>query len=176
MKKFSDISQMLIFWLLLFTCSSVLAASDAYMNITAEVVGNIPGEVEVAGFEDSIEVSEMHHLFTRANGATEHKPLIVTVPMGKSTPKLLEVLDQGLNITELSIKFNRPDSGTGLQDQFYTYTLLNAKLVAAEPVMYDNELVENLQLRSSVRLRFTYQSITHTFEDGGISAVLTVDP
>ena len=166
MKKFSDISQMLIFWLLLFTCSSVLAASDAYMNITAEVVG----------FEDSIEVSEMHHLFTRANGATEHKPLIVTVPMGKSTPKLLEVLDQGLNITELSIKFNRPDSGTGLQDQFYTYTLLNAKLVAAEPVMYDNELVENLQLRSSVRLRFTYQSITHTFEDGGISAVLTVDP
>lgn len=162
--------------MLTFTCSAVLAASDAYMTINADVVGNINGEVDVAGFEDTIEVFEMHHLFTRTSDTTEHKPLIVTVPMDKSTPLLMHVLDQELNIIDMNIKFIRPDSNTGQPDHFYTYTITGAKLVAAEPVMYDNNLPENFNLRTAVRLRFTYQEITHTFENEGITHTLAVNP
>lgn len=156
--------------LLLFNFQA-LAALDAYMTIEVNG-GDILGDVTRAGFEGSFEVNEVHHLIKKST-QTEHKPLILTTRMSKGMPLLFQALDQGSRV-DLELKFLRPDGNSGQEEHFYTIKIENGKLVAAEPIMLNNIYPENLSLAVNVRLRFDYEKMEITYEDGGVSVILTV--
>jgi type VI secretion system Hcp family effector len=167
MNNISKIMRILMLGICLSFCLSAWAENNAYMTIDVEELGLLPGGVVIAGYEDSFLISEMHHLFTRTN-STAHEPLIVTTPFAKGTPRLLETLDRNLNINPMEIAFTRLDPNSGQLETYYTVRLNNAKLVALEPIMHDNNRPENTSHPAATRLRFTYTSITHTWLPGGV--------
>ena len=165
MKLFSNFKRLLVIGFFLSSCHMAIAENDAYMIIDVAGLGALSGGVEVPGYVDSFLISEMHHLFTRTS-TTAHEPLIITTPFSKGTPKLLQTLDQNLNINPMEILFTRLDPDSGQLETYYTVKLENAKLVALEPIMHDNFRPENTLLPAATRLRFTYTSITHTWLPG----------
>ena len=167
MNNISKIMRILMLGICLSFCLSAWAENDAYMTIEVAGLGALSGGVEVPGYEDSFLISEMHHLFTRST-TTAHEPLIITTPFAKGTPKLLETLDQNLNINPMEISFTRLNPDKGQLETYYTVRLNNAKLVALEPIMHDNFRPENTSHPAATRLRFTYTSITHTWLSGGV--------
>ena len=148
-----------------------LAASDAYMTIQVNGA-SISGDVTRAGFEGSFEVNEVHHLIKKS-AQIEHKPLILTTRMSKGMPLLLQALDRG-SLVDLELKFLRIDGNSGQDEHFYTIVIGNGKLVAAEPIMLNNNYPENQPHAVNVRLRFEYQTMEITYENNGESVVLTV--
>lgn len=146
------------------------SALDAYMYIQVNA-SNISGDVTKAGFEGSFEVNEVHHLIKKSSH-TEHKPLILTTRMSKGMPQLFQALDQGSRV-DLELKFVRPSINTGQEEHFYTISISNGSLLAAEPIMLNNNDPNNLQLPVNVRLRFDYETMVITYEDESVSVVLT---
>nr|WP_281347614.1 type VI secretion system tube protein TssD [Marinicella rhabdoformis] len=147
-----------------------MAALDAYMMIKVNG-GVIQGDVTRTGFEGFFEVNEVHHLI-KNSAQTEHKPLILTTRMSKGMPLLFQALDQG-SLVDLELKFLRP-TNSGQEEHFYTIEIENGKLVAAEPIMLNNNYPENLVHAVNVRLRFDYEKMEITYEDGGETVILTV--
>ena len=151
-------------------------ALNAYMTLTGETQGEIKGGVTQAGREDSIAVYAVDHLVHAPlgvnglpSGSREHSPLVITKEVDKSSPLLINALVTNENITDLALRFWQP-SPVGVEVQFYTIVLANASIVGLKTEMLNNKYPENMQHREREKVSFTYQTITWTWEDGGISA------
>lgn len=152
-------------FLLLFS-AKVNAELNAYMSITGETQGLISGDVTLQGREDTFEVNEFHHLFQKdsAGRPTIHS-LIVTTPMSKGMPILLNVFNNNEVLTSVVIRFYRPNN-VGQEENYYTMTLFNARLVMIEPIMLDNKVPANQSFKTRFRMRFDYARLQHQNIDG----------
>ncbi len=151
-------------------------ALNATMRLTSEVQGEIKGSVTQAGREDSILVIGFSHEVDSPRdaasglptGKRQHKPLIVTKEIDKSTPLLMSALINNENITDVELKFWQP-SRSGKEVQFYTIRLLNARIINVQQEMLNNQYPENMRHKEREHISFVYQKIIWTYEDGGIS-------
>lgn len=152
-------------------------ALNAYLYIEGETQGTIEGSVEQAGREGLIQVVSMSHEVISPRdaasglptGKRQHKPLTITKEIDKSSPLLMNVLVNNENVTEFRLDFWQP-SRTGQEFQFYTIALLNASVAGIRQEMLNNKYPENMQHKEREHIQFTYQKITWTWQDGGITA------
>jgi len=152
-------------------------ALNAYLRLTGETQGEIKGSVTQAGREDSIMVIAVSHEVVSPRdaasglptGKRQHKPFVITKEIDKSTPLLFNLLTMNENITEWRLDFWRP-SRTGKEVQFYSVELVNANIAGIRTEMLNNKYPENMQHAEREMIEFTYQKITWTWQDGGITA------
>lgn len=152
-------------------------ALNAYLNLSGETQGKIKGSVTRAGREDLIKVIAVNHEVISPRdaasglptGKRQHKPLIITKEVDKSSPLLYQLLTNNENITEWDLRFWRP-SRAGKEFQFYTLELVNATISGIHLEMLNNKYPENMKHREREHVSFVYQKITWTWEDGGISS------
>ena len=152
-------------------------ALNAYLTLEGETQGLIKGSVTQAGREDSIMVIAFEHEVVAPRdaasglptGKRQHKPITICKEVDKSTPLLASALYHNENIPTWTLRFWRP-SRSGQEVQFYTIELLNASIASIRSEMLNNKYPENMQHAEREYISFTYQKITQTFEDGGITA------
>lgn len=151
-------------------------ALNATMRLTSEAQGEIKGSVTQAGREDSIMVIGYSHEVDSprdaasglATGKRQHKPLIVTKEIDRSTPLLMRALINNENITDMELWFWQP-SRSGKEFHYYTIRLQNARIVNIQQEMLNNQYPENMRHKEREHISFIYQKIVWTFEDGGIT-------
>lgn len=152
-------------------------ALNAYMRLTGDIQGEIKGSVTQAGREDSIMVFGCSHEIEsprdiasgRATGKRQHKPLVITKEIDRSTPLLMNALTNNENISELELQFWEP-SRSGKEVQYYTIQLVNANITSIRQEMLDNRYPDNMRIAVTEHVSFVYQKIIKTYVDGGISA------
>jgi len=152
-------------------------ALNAYMRLTGDTQGEIRGSVTQAGREDSIMVIAFNHEVESprnassglATGKRQHKPLIITKEIDKSTPLLMNALTNNENLPEVILQFWQP-SRSGREFQYYTVELTNASIVEIRQEMLNNKYPENMPHPEREHISFVYEKITWTYEDGGITS------
>jgi type VI secretion system secreted protein Hcp len=152
-------------------------ALNAYLKLKGQQIGDIKGSVTQKGREDKIEVYGVSHEIVSPRdaasglptGKRHHKPFVITKPVDKSSPLLMSVLVNNENISEWKLEFWRP-SKTGKEEQHFTIDLLNGNIASIRQEQLNNKYPENMPHEFREHVSFTYQKITWTWMDGGISA------
>ena len=161
----------------LFWCASCGSGSVASAAPAAQVPGSVRTEVTLvtkAGREDKMEIYGFSHevLSPRdaasglPTGKRQHKPLTITKPIDQATPLLL----QGLLTDEVyeQLIFTAYRRSGGSEMPYLTIVLQQPSILsvanddAGASGQGDHEVREHVQ--------FTYQKITWTWADGGITA------
>src|SRR3954470_21707831 len=131
-------------------------ALNAYLKLVGQKTGEIRGSVTQKGREGKVMViAATHDIVTPRDpasglptGKRMHKPFVITKEMDKSSPLLLNALNQNENLTSVLIGLLR--NGT----QVATIKLTNANIASYAT----HGLTETWS--------FTYQKITWTWVDG----------
>jgi type VI secretion system secreted protein Hcp len=152
-------------------------ALNSYLTLKGDTQGDIKGSCTQAGREDSMEIYGWSHEVISPRdaasglptGKRQHKPLTITKAVDKASPLLTNVLCNNENISEWSLKCWRP-SKTGAEVQYYTIDLVNANVSGIRSEQLNNKYAENMNHEIREHISFTYQKITWTWVDGGISA------
>ena len=152
-------------------------ALNSYLTLRGADQGEIQGSVTQAGRENSIEVHAWSHEVISPRdaasglptGKRQHKPLTITKTIDKSTPKLMNALTNNETISEFHLKCWQPSS-TGAEIQHYTIELVNANIAGIRQEMLNNKYPENMQHQEREHISFTYQKITWTWVEGGVTA------
>jgi type VI secretion system secreted protein Hcp len=157
-------------------------ALNAYLRLKGQKQGDIMGSVTQKGRVDSIMVIAYDHSIVSPRdpasglptGRRMHKPLMITKELDKSTPLLYQALVTNENISTWKLQFWTPQikaaTGVGSEVQHYTIELVNANIASIEQCMLNNKNPELTRYVEYERIFFTYQKITWTWNDGGITA------
>ena len=102
-------------------------------------------------------------------GKRMHKPFVITKETDKSSPLLYNILCTNEVITEWTLQFfgTLP---TGVQLQTHTVQLVNASISDIVFTMPNTKHPDLVALAEYEEISFTYQRITWTWTDGGITA------
>ena len=152
-------------------------AINGYLTLTAQKQGDIKGGVTQKGREGTIAVHAFNlQIFSPRDAATglptgkrQHEPIRILKDVDKSTPLLWNALVNNENLTSWVLKFYAP-SPNGIEQQMYTVSLTNANIASISESMLDNEIPANANIPLREDITFTYQKITWTWTDGGITA------
>ena len=161
--------------------ASAVAEQDAYLKIKGAKLGDIKGGVTLKGREHSIEVTAIEHQVTvptdvgsgMATGKRQHKPLVITKPVDQSSPLLHTALATNENLSEVTLQFYRMNN-KGAEENYYTITLKNARIVGIRHVMHDNTDATKQRLPAQEEISFSYAEITWTWTDGGVTSTDSV--
>jgi len=157
-------------------------ALNAYLRLKGQKQGDIKGSVTQKGREDSIMVIAYSHEIVSPRDAASglptgkrmHKPLVITKELDKATPLLYSALVNNENIPTWKLEFWTPQlaakSGSGSEKQHYTIQLTNASIAAIGQRMLNNKNPELMRYAEYEEISFTYQKITWTWNDGGVTA------
>jgi type VI secretion system secreted protein Hcp len=157
-------------------------ALNAYLRLKGQKQGEIKGSVTQKGRVDSIMVIAYSHDIVSPRDAASglptgkrmHKPLVITKELDKSTPLLYSALVNNENISEWKLQFWTPQlaaaGGVGSERQHYTIELKNASIAAIGQRMLNNKHPDLMKYAEYEEISFTYQKITWTWTDGGITA------
>jgi type VI secretion system secreted protein Hcp len=140
-----------------------------YLTMKAQKQGTISGSVTTKGHEGSIMVLSYTHSIVSPRdpasglptGKRQHKPLVITKELDKSTPLLYNALTTNDIITIWEMTFYRP-SPTGALQLFFTIQLTNANIAGID--------VRGSGFGVTEFVSFTYQKITWIWADGGIES------
>lgn len=168
--------------ILLLTASFLLALTSvrAAENIQVTIVGKSSGKITGSGKDGSIEGLAMEHEIVSPRdaasglptGRRQHKPLTIVKPIDKATPLLMKLLTNNESAT-VTLKFFRADSSTvgggGKPEQYYTITLTNAAVSSIRDWKPNTRDVSADRAGDLEEISFTYQKITWTWTDGGIT-------
>ena len=157
--------------------SAAYAEPTAYMRIKAGKQGDIKCGVTQKGREGSMAIVAFEHRVLMptdatsglATGKRQHKPLRITKTIDKASPLLRNALINNETLKEVTIQFFQA-AASGQETNYYTITLGNAHIAEIEHRMLDNRVNENRNLLAVEDISFTYDTITWTFTDGGITA------
>jgi type VI secretion system secreted protein Hcp len=152
-------------------------ALNAYLTLKGQTQGVIKGSVTQKGREGSLEVYGWNHEVASPRdaasglptGKRQHKPITIIKPIDKSSPLLMKALVDNENIPEWKLQCWKP-SPTGAENQYYTVELVNANVAQIRVEQLNNKYPENMPHELREYVAFTYQKITWTFVDGGITA------
>ena len=157
-------------------------ALNAYLTLTGQKSGPIHGSVTQKGREQSILVFAASHQIISPRDAESglptgkrmHKALVITKELDQSTPLLYNVLCTNENITKWTLKFWAPNvkaaQGVGSEAQNFTIELTNANIASIDFRMPNNKLPESAKLSEYEEIAFTYERITWTWTQGGVTA------
>jgi type VI secretion system secreted protein Hcp len=157
-------------------------ALNAYLKIKAQKSGQVKGSVTQKGREDSIQVIAINHEIVSPRdaasglptGKRQHKPLVITKELDKSSPLLYQILATNENIPEFELKFYaaqvKATSGVGAEVNHYTIKLTNANIAQINFKMLNNRNPEQSRYPELEEVAFTYQKIEWLWNDGGIMA------
>ncbi len=153
------------------------AALNAYLTVVGETQGQIEGSAVQAGREGTMEIYGWSHEVVSPRdaasglptGKRQHTPIVVTKPVDKSSPLLMKALVMNENLPEVTLRLYRP-SRTGKEEQYFTITLTNATIAGIRQEQLNNKYPENMRHEVREHVSFTYQKITWTYEDGGVTA------
>lgn len=152
-------------------------ALNAYLKMKGATQGDIKGSVTQKGREDAIMVVAYKHEVMSPRDAASglptgkrmHKPITITKEIDKASPLLYSAMVNNETITDFTLDFWRP-SAHGAEVLFYTVNLKNASISEMREYMLDNKVPENMKFPPMETVSFTYQKITWTWKDGGITA------
>ena len=154
-----------------------MMALNAYMRITGESQGEIKGSVTQKGRRNTIMVIGFNHEVISPRdiasglptGKRQHKSLMITKEIDKSTPLLMSALVNNENLTDVELLFWQP-SKTGKEHNFFTIKLTNASIAGIRQEMLNNKYPENMQHKEREHISFCYQKIEWIYNKGGITA------
>ena len=157
------------------------AELNAYLSVKGQKQGDIKGSVTQKGREGRIMVIAMDHTVMSptdpasglATGRTMHKPLTIIKEIDRSSPLLHNALSSNENLTDVVLEFWQPPkvgTGSGAEVQYYTIALKNARVTGIHQVMPNNKNPDLARYAAYEEVAFTYDSITWTWTDGGITA------
>jgi type VI secretion system secreted protein Hcp len=146
-------------------------------KIEGETQGAIKGGVTQKGRQDWIECHAYHHEVVSPRdtasglptGKRQHKPLVITKSLDKSSPLLMNALVNNENLKTVEFRFFRP-SATGAEQHYYTIELVNANIAEIHPYVLNVKDPALTKFPDMEHVSFTYQKIIWTFVDGGITA------
>jgi type VI secretion system secreted protein Hcp len=150
-----------------------------YLTLKGQKSGNIQGGVTQKGRQDSIQVQylQQKRISPRdpasglPTGKIQHEALVFRKTLDKSTPILQNVMSTNESLTEVHFKFWKP-SITGAETQHFTIDLQNASIASFN--LYHPDTMDSgaggTAPDSLEELTLTYQKITWTWTDGGVSA------
>ena len=158
-------------------------ALSAYLTLKGQKQGQIDGGVIQKGHEKTILV----HSFTDEidsprdpasglpTGKRQHQPIVILKELDKSTPLLWNALVNNENLTQFLLQVYAQGEGgviggVGAEVMIYTIALTNASISSMRQYMSDNEIATNATLPVREEVSFTYQKITWTWVQGGITA------
>ena len=152
-------------------------ALNAYLKIVATQQGPIRGSVTQRGREDRIMVIAVSHEIVsprdpvsgRPTGKRMHKPFTILKELDRSTPLLYAILAHNENIKSFELQFWTPGKD-GFERQHYTITLVNANISSIQFKMPNNRNPQFMRYNEYEEVAFTYQKITWTWNDGGITS------
>jgi type VI secretion system secreted protein Hcp len=157
-------------------------ALNAYLKLKGQKQGDIKGSVTQKGREDSIMVIAVSHSIISPRdpasglptGKRMHKPIVITKELDKATPLLYNALCNNENISSWKLQFWTPQikaaTGVGNEVQHFTIELLNANIASIDFRMANNKHPDLMKFAEYEEIAFTYQKITWTWQDGGITA------
>jgi type VI secretion system secreted protein Hcp len=157
-------------------------ALNAYLRLKGQKQGEIKGSVTQKGRENSIMIIAVSHEIMSPRdpasglptGKRMHKPFIVTKELDKSSPLLYNALVNNENISTWELKFWTPQvkaqQGVGTEVNHYTVNLLNANIASINFRMPNNRNPDLMKYAEYEEVSFTYQKITWTWVEGGITA------
>lgn len=156
-----------------------------YLTLKGQKQGDIKGSVTQKGREGSIGVQYLQQKIVSPRdaasglptGKRQHEPLVFRKSFDKSTPLLLNALVNNENLTQAHFKFWRTGLN-GTETQYFTIDLVNASLASSNlyhPDSFDSTApaVSTGASGGGPELEewsLTYQKITWTYTDGGITA------
>lgn len=152
-------------------------ALNSYLTCEGETQGKIEGSNTQSGREGLMEIYGWSHEVISPRdaasglptGKRQHKPVTVTKPVDKATPLLLNVLTNNENLKTWKLECWRP-SKAGKEEQFYTIELMNGNISGIRAEQLNNKYPENMNHEVREHISFTYQKVTWTWKDGGITA------
>jgi type VI secretion system secreted protein Hcp len=157
-------------------------ALNAYLKLKGQKQGEIKGSVTQKGRENKIMVIAVSHSIVSPRdhasglptGKRMHKPLVITKEVDKSSPLLYNLLTHNENISKWKLEHWIPQldakRGVGGEVQHYTVELLNANVASIDFRMANNKHPDLMKFELYEEISFTYQKITWTWNDGGITA------
>ena len=171
---------MLTAWMLVVPSLTAQLASDpaskVYLWLEGASMGRILGEVITPGREGSHSVLAYSHEIVAPydaasglpTGKRQHQPFRVVKLLNRGSPPLLEALATNERLTSVRFDVWAP-SQTGKEVQLLTYELRNARLISVRPWMPNKSDTATVTYAPAEEIAFVYESITVTFEDGGVS-------
>jgi len=157
-------------------------ALNSYLNLKGQKQGDIKGSVTQKGREGKIMVIAVSHEIVSPRdpasglptGKRQHKPIVITKELDKSSPLLYNVLVNNENISEWQLQFWTPQlsaqQGVGSEKQHYTVKLTNANIASIAFRMLNNKNPELTRYAEYEEVAFTYQKIEWTWMEGGITS------
>lgn len=146
--------------------------TSLFLTVKGQNQGDIKGGVTQRGLENSIGINAWSHEVVsprdaasgQATGKRQHKPFVITKRIDKATPKLYAALTQNEQLATVELKFFRPSLTTKAQELYFTVKLENAHISNI------TNRTDPTSGREVEEVSFTYQKITWTWVDGGITA------
>jgi type VI secretion system secreted protein Hcp len=153
-------------------------ALNAYLTLKGQKQGDIQGSVTQQGRQNSIMVIAVDHQVVSPrdpasglpSGKRQHKQLVITKELDKSTPLLYGALCNNETITSWELKFYAP-SATGQEVQNFTVKLTNASIAAVSFHLPNNKHPDLMKYNPYEEVGFTYQKIEWLWVVGGVSAM-----
>ena len=171
---------MLTAWMLVVPSLTAQLASDpaskVYLWLEGASMGRILGEVITPGREDSHSVLAYSHEIVAPydaasglpTGKRQHQPFRVVKLLNRGSPRLLEALATNERLTYVRFDVWAP-SLAGKEVRLLTYELQNARLISVRPWMPNKSDTATVTYAPAEEIAFVYESITVTFEDGGVT-------
>ena len=142
------------------------------------------GSSKMKGHEGDIEVIAMSHEIVSprdaasglASGKRQHKPFIIEIEANRIFPMLQQALCRNDTVKTAKFSFyqNRKadlvGSASALEVNCYDIDLVNATICSTELVMLNNKNPDLMKYEFKTRVAFTYQKITWTWKEGGITS------
>lgn len=152
--------------------SAFAQGSALYLKVKGSKQGDIKGDVTEKGKEGLIKTITFEHEVTsprdmasgQASGKRQHKPLIITKEIDKSSPLLMAALTKNENLQEVTLTFYRPGKAMGSNELWYTISLKDASISDIKST-WDSEKKMSLE-----EVSFTYEKIKWTIADGNVSS------
>lgn len=140
-------------------------------TLEGEGTGNLPAGnsfINGLGFDHEVLVV-IDTSSGQSTGRRAHKPIRIVKPIDKATPLLYMALAQN-QVIQGEFRFWRPHpSGDGTQQEYYKVTITGGRIVGVRNWKTNTRDVSADRAGDLEEVSIIYQSITWTWEPGGIS-------
>ena len=163
----------------LFAVPMSASADSMYLKVSGNMQGPFKGGISQKGHENQIKVLEYSYQVVSPRdmasglptGKRMHKPFVITMELDKASPQLFNAIVNNETCT-VELQLWRPQMksmGTGMEVEAMTIQLTNAGISS-----YALKTVEGPAGKTPttvVEVSFTFQKITMTWVDGGITGM-----
>jgi type VI secretion system secreted protein Hcp len=122
----------------------------------------------------STAIAVSHDVETGPDGKPRHRPFVVTKEIDAASPGLHKAQAEGRSLGSVSVEFWRMPPAGGQDENYYTITMSNAKVVSIRTVMANSRAAESAQQPDVEEVGFSYESIDWSFKSkndaGGTSS------